>query len=164
MVRAHKPPARPVDPLTAATTTKTLDDGELTFIHRPPPTAPTPHSTTIAPASPLLRPPTVTKGEVRLPPLLRPSAYVRPPPRLSDEKLAEMQRLRASDPEKYTRGKLASMFGCTSHFVALKAALPPSERKKKVKAFVEGREAIKEGWGHRKKLIREIAAKRKTFW
>ncbi|KZP33493.1 hypothetical protein FIBSPDRAFT_924487 [Athelia psychrophila] len=161
---AQKPPTRPTDPLIEATTTKSLDDGELTFIHRAPPTAPTPHSTTMAPSSPLLRPPTVAKGPVRLPPLLRPSEYVAPPPRMSDEQLAELQRLRALDPEKWTRSRLAEKFNCTSHFVALKAAMQPSQRKKANKEFDAKIEAVKEQWGHRKTLIREIAAKRKTFW
>lgn len=165
--KAHKPPSRPLDPLNNHPNAgvQQLENGELTFIHRPPPTSPTPFSTTEQPSSPLLLAPTASaKGAVRLPPLLRPSAYVKPPPRVSDTQLAEIKRLRAEDPAKYTRGRLAKMFGCTNHFVALVAALPPAERKRRVKEMEAERETNKAQWGHRRSLIAEIRAKRKTFW
>lgn len=61
----------------AVTETQNIPEGDakvdkLTFIHRPPPTSPSPHSIITAPASPLLRPSTphqkVFKGIVKLMP------------------------------------------------------------------------------------------------
>jgi len=79
-----KPRSKIRDPLADApsttlsyphiTETKGIPDAvnKLTFIHRPPPTSPSPHSMITAPASPLLRPPTghkkVFKGIVKLMP------------------------------------------------------------------------------------------------
>jgi hypothetical protein len=140
-----------------------LDDDNLTFIHRPPPTAPTPFSTTLEPASPLLRAPTDFKGG-RLPPFLRPSAYVKEPPRVTREQLEEIRRLRREDPEKYSRGRLAEMFNCTSHFIAQVAALPPTKRKQFTKKREEAHEEIRRGWGDRKSLFMDIRKKRREFW
>ncbi|KAH0831916.1 hypothetical protein J3R83DRAFT_12799 [Lanmaoa asiatica] len=73
--RPEKPPARFPDPLrnNPNAVVTPLEGDKLTFIHRPPPSAPSPHSTTLDPASPLLRPAATTGGP--LPPLLRPSEY-----------------------------------------------------------------------------------------
>jgi hypothetical protein len=163
--KAHRPPPRLTDPLknNPNADIQQLEDENLTFIHRPPPTAPTPFSTTLEPASPLLRPPTKTK-DGRLPPLLRPSAYVKEPPRVTHEQIQEIKRLRQEDPEKYSRARLARMFNCTSHFVAQVAALPPTQRKQFRKRRDEEHEAVREGWGERKSLIAEIRKKRREFW
>src|SRR5258705_2524283 len=63
---AEKPPYRAPDPLVnnpKATVTKLGGEEELTFIHRPPASAPSPYSLSIAPASPLLRPRTMSVGD-----------------------------------------------------------------------------------------------------
>jgi hypothetical protein len=161
--------AHPTDPLTddprALVTPLLEDDVALTFIHRPPPTAPSPHSFTTSPSSPLLRPtPTPTDPSTAVPPVLRPSALKEPPPRLSDEAIEEMRRLRLSDPHKYTRGVLARMFGCTNNFVGYVAALKRSQRKPIVAAREEAHERIRERWGAKKSLAKEIQQKRREFY
>ncbi|KAG6376945.1 hypothetical protein JVT61DRAFT_979 [Boletus reticuloceps] len=124
--RPEKPPARFPDPLNNTVVTP-LDGGKLSFIQRPPPTAPSPYSTTLDPASPLLRPPTPTGSP--LPPFLRPSAYTPAPTRLSRQDLEKLRALRRSDPNLYSCGKLAKMFGCRPSFVSQVAALPRSLRR-----------------------------------
>lgn len=163
--KAHKPPPRILDPLNNNPNAgiKELEDDNLTFVYRPPPTAPTPFSTTLEPASPLLRPPSESKGG-RLPPLLRPSAYVKEPPRVTPQQIEEIRRLRREDPTKYSRGKLAEMFNCTSHFVAQVAALRPTTRKLFTKSRDEEHEEIRQTWGERKSLFVDIRKKRREFW
>ena len=164
---AHKPPMRPKDPLSTKESVagvQHLEDDNLTFIHRPPPSAPTPLSTTLNPSSPLLRPPTKAKGTKRLPPLLRPSAYVKEPPRVSPETIKEIRRLREEDPTKYTRSVLADKFNTTSHFIALVAAMSLRERKEVLKKREEQHRKNRESWGDRKSLAVEIRKKRREFW
>jgi len=163
--KAHRPPPRSTDPLSNNSDAgiQQLEDENLIFIHRPPPTAPTPFSTTLEPASPLLRPPTDSKN-VLVPPLLRPSAYVREPPRLTRKQIEEIRRLRRQDPETYSRGKLAEMFNCTSHFVGLVAALHPTKRKELKKRQEEEHEAWREKWGAKRTLFNDIRIKRRSFW
>jgi len=163
--KAHKPPPRFTDPLNnnPLAGIQQLEDENLTFIHRPPPTAPTPFSTTLEPASPLLRPLTKANGG-RLPPLLRPSAYVKEPPRVTREQLEEIRRLRREDPATYSRSKLAEMFNCTTHFIAQVAALPPSQRKQFRRRQEVEHEAYRSQWGETKSLIMEIRKKRRQFW
>ena len=159
--RPEKPPARFPDPLRNAVVTP-LEGGKLSFIHRPPPSAPSPHSTTLDPASPLLRPATPTGGS--LPPLLRPSEYRPEPARLSREDMEKLRALRRSDPNVYSCAKLAKMFDCTPSFVSQVAALPRPLRR----AFAKKQEArvgaVKAGWGERKSTFRAIREKRREFW
>ena len=163
---AHRPPMRLKDPLSTKESVgvQHLEDDNLTFIHRPPPSAPTPFSTTLNPSSPLLRSPTKVKGTRRLPPLLRPSAYVKEPPRVSPEIIKEIRRLREEDPNKYTRSVLADKFNTTSHFVALVAAMKPRERKKVLKKREEKHQKNRESWGDKKSLVMDIRKKRREFW
>lgn len=163
---AHKPPMRRNDPLSTKESTgvQQLEDDNLTFIHRPPPSAPTPFSTTVNPSSPLLRPPTKAKGTERLPPLLRPSAYVKEPPRISPQKIAEIRRLREENPEKYTRSVLADKFNTTSNFVALVAAMSPKERRVAWRKREQEHQKNRDSWGDRKSLAVEIRKKRREFW
>jgi len=160
--RPEKPPARFPDPLNNSAVVTPLEGGKLSFIHRPPPTAPSPHSTTLDPASPLLRPPTPTGSP--LPPLLRPSAYAPAPTRLSSQDLETLRALRRSDPNLYSCGKLAKMFGCRPSFVSQVAALPRSMRRVYAKRQEAKVDAVKAGWGERKATVRAIRDKRRTFW
>lgn len=162
--KAHKPHPRPSDPLNKLNVgVQNLEEDNLTFIHRPPPTAPTPFSTTLEPASPLLRPP-AKSGDVALPPLLRPSAYVKEPPRVTPEQMEEIRRLRRENPEKFSRTKLAEMFNCTTHFIAQIAALPPTKRKEFTRKRDEAHERIRQRWGEKKSLFVDIRKKRREFW
>lgn len=132
----QRPPARGPDPLVnnPHATYESLP-GDLTFIHRPPPTAPTPESFTTLPSSPLLRPPTATSS-ISLPPELFPDSRAQPP-RMSQEDIQQMKMLRKSDKATWTVAKLAEEFGCTPTFVKLMAPLTPAQRKKKLTAREE---------------------------
>ncbi|KAF9242571.1 mitochondrial ribosomal protein subunit L20-domain-containing protein [Melanogaster broomeanus] len=162
--RAEKPPARFPDPLrnNPNATVTTLEGSKLTFIHRPPPTAPSPFSTTLDPASPLLRPATPTGGP--MPPFLRPSSYTPGPERMSKEDMEKLRELRLSDPKTYSRIKLAKMFNCTPHFVSKIAALPRTQRKQFARTQETKHEAVREGWGERKATFMAVRQKRRQFW
>jgi len=165
--RAERPPYRPPDPLinNPNAIVKPLRDENLTFIYRPPPTPPSPFSFTTAPVSPLLRPPPPREStDIPLPPFIRPSAQKVQPPRASDEVVAEIRRLRRSDPALYSRGKLAKMFGCTETFVGQIAALPKPKRKALVMQQEAGHAKMRERWSERKATARSIRAKRREFW
>ena len=69
-----------------------------------------------------------------------------------------------SDPQKYTRGVLAGMFGCTNGFVGYVAALKRSQRKPIVAAREEAHERVREQWGTKKSLAKDIQRKRREFW
>lgn len=162
---ATRPPARVTDPLLNnpnAVVTR-LEGDKLTFIHRPPPSAPSPFSTTLHPASPLLRPATSTGSGPR-PPLLRPSEYRPAPERLSKEDMDKLRSLRRSNPDLYSCSKLAKMFNCTPSFVSQVAALPRSLRKAFARKQQAKLDAVKAGWGERKTTLRAIKEKRRQFW
>lgn len=165
-----RPLPRPKDPLT---TSKNAVISELapgvTFIHRPPPSAPTPHSLTTAPSSPLLQkvqtslapsPAAVsTEASSNLPPVLGSG----PPEKryhLTPSQIEEMRALRASDPKKYTAGVLAKQFDCTVAFVQITA---PASKTRRLALDTELQEQ-KDGWGYRKRLQREIRQKRRSLW
>lgn len=161
--RPERPPARFPDPLrnNPKAVVTALEGDKLTFIHRPPPSAPSPLSTTLDPASPLLRPATPTGP---LPPLLRPSAYKPEPERLSTADMETLRALRRSDPALYTCSKLAKMFSCTPSFVSQVAALPRPLRRACAKRQQETVRAVRAGWGERKATFRAIREKRRQFW
>lgn len=162
---AERPPYRPPDPLinNPNATVTVLSDEDLTFVHRPPPTASSPQSFTTNPTSPLLRPKNEPKNSP-LPPLIRPSAEKASPSRLSDENVAKLKQLRRSDPKKYSRTVLAKMFGCTQGFVSLVAALPKTQRKAMRKAREAEHQAIRDKWSQKHSLVKAIQVKKKEFW
>lgn len=160
----QKPPMRHPDPLinNPNTVTTSLPE-DLTFIHRPPPSSSTPFSYTVNPSSPLLfteSPPPET-GAALPPPLARPRLER---PRLSDDKVNEIQRLRAQDPKRYTRTRLAEMFGCSPAFVSYVAPLPRTEAKAALTRRERAHEKARARWGEKAALIHEIRKKRKEFW
>jgi len=163
--RPEKPPARFPDPLqnNPNATVTTLEDSNLTFIHRPPPSVPTPYSTTLDPGSPLLKPPT-SPTEGRTPPLLHPSSYKPEPARVSREVIEKIRELRASDPRTYSRIKLAKMFDCTPHFISKIAALPRAQRRQLGREMEVQHEAVRERWGEKKATVAAIRKKRREFW
>lgn len=160
----QRPPARAPDPLVnnPHATYEELP-GDLTFIHRPPPTAPTPESYTTRPASPLLKPPTATSSNTPLPPVLFPDTRIEPE-RMSQEDIRKMKDLRKADPDNWTVSKLAREFKCTTQFVRLMAPLNPSARKKKQAARDAMHAEQRAKWGERKSLVREIRQKRRELW
>ncbi|KAF8827735.1 mitochondrial ribosomal protein subunit L20-domain-containing protein [Lentinula edodes] len=162
---SERPPYRAPDPLinNPSATVTALPEEDLTFIHRPPPTAPSPISFTTNPVSPLLRSPSSSTSSA-LPPLIRPSADKTPPPRLSTEQIVEIRRLRSLDPVKWTRGRLAKKFDCTQQFVALVAATKKSTRTKLIQKRNEEHEANRRKWSEKRSLVVAISQKRRQYW
>jgi ribosomal L20-like protein len=158
------PPMRHPDPLSNnpnAVSTSLPED--LTFIHRPPPSALTPHSYTVNPSSPLLRtePQTSSTGSA-LPPPLENATLAHP--RLPEDKISEIQRLRMEDPAFYTRSRLANIFGCSPSFVSYVAPLSPTQQRAALAKRDRKHEKARARWGEKATLIREIRKKRKEFW
>jgi hypothetical protein len=113
------------------------------------------------PASPLLFKPTRSDGANHLPPELHPKPEVERP-KLTQDQIEEIRRLRLEDPKANSCQFLATKFNCTPIFVSMVAPLPKQKREELEK---EQREAQKrEQWGERKTLIREIRKKRRRFW
>ena len=158
----ERPPVRTVDPLlnNPHAVYKDLPE-DVTFIHRPPPTAPSPLSYTTSPASPLLQA-SAAPADGPLPPSLWKEKGERP--RVSDEDIARIRQLRREDPATWTRGRLAAEFNCTQWFVGKITSLKRAERKKVVAEVEQAHAANREKWGERKKLHADIRKKRKEFW
>jgi hypothetical protein len=164
---ATRPLPRPKDPImTSKNAVVTELAPGLTFIHRPPPTAPTPHSLTTNPASPLLRkassPPNLSASlaDPSLPPVIGSGPRPTKSYHLMPEQIAEMKSLRASDPATYTVHKLAKQFECSPAFVQITAPLTKQERRSLDARLTEQ----KSSWGARKRLQREIRQKRRSLW
>ncbi|KAJ7134531.1 mitochondrial ribosomal protein subunit L20-domain-containing protein [Mycena epipterygia] len=142
-----------------------LPDEDLTFIHRPPPTAPSPYSLTTNPVSPLLRPRPPPQEDAPLPPLSRkPKASHEGLPRASEQTMSEIRRLRALDPERYTTGVLARKFKVTRGFVSAIAALKKSKRREKRREQEQVVTSAREKWGEKKTTLMLIKAKRRELW
>ncbi|KAH8104817.1 mitochondrial ribosomal protein subunit L20-domain-containing protein [Cristinia sonorae] len=157
----QRPPARAPDPLSDPKVVHQPITDDLTFIHRPPPSAPSPLSYTISPASPLLQPKPQNATSSLLPPRLSNKPE---PARMSDEAIAEMKRLRKEDPDAWTTAQLARKFGCTRTFVMTKAPLKMSERKKRLRERDEEHAQFRDAWGEKRSLLRAVKQKRREFW
>jgi len=162
-------PPRVSDPL--ADVPKVQLEDNLTFIHRPPPTMPSPESFTTAPSSPFLRPPvqpqdaTTSLTDPSLPPISRPSLVPKKQyPRMTEQAIQTMRELRHSDPAKWTCTKLAARFDCSPGFVSLVAGLKSSDWKKQVGSVAEEHQRARDKWGEKKALLQKIRAKKRVFW
>jgi hypothetical protein len=160
----QRPPMRHPDPLSNnPNAVSTSLPGDLTFIHRPPPSPPTPHSYTVNPSSPLLQTETQTSSPASaLPPPLKNATLAHP--RLPEEKISEIRRLRMENPAFYTRSWLANTFGCSPSFVSYVAPLSPSQQRAALAKRDREHEKARARWGEKAALIREIRSKRKDFW
>lgn len=78
---------------------------------------------------------------------------------LGQEQIDEIRRLRAEDPRKWTRIKLAEKFECSQFFVSLCCCAP--ERKAEQDKELE---EIKRRWGRKKTEAREERQARKQLW
>lgn len=165
---------------------------KLTFIHRPPPTAPSPHSLTSAPASPLLRPPTshekLYKGVVKLVPGKAAVITSNPLPIMKNTKAtsgdeSDEPPLLKPYPHNRTRhlteNELAKMrqlrlknptLFSRSRLAKMFNCSPifvgmvaPLERDKLKQVWRE-QEEQKMGWTWRKQLVREARVKRRALW
>lgn len=164
-----RPPPKVPDPL--ANFPKVQLEDNLTFIHRPPPTMPSPESFTTAPSSPLLYPPTQPQGATTsltapsLPPVSRPSLIPKKQySQMSDQDIQSMRELRYSDPAKWTCTKLAAQFNCSPGFVSLVAGLKSSDWKRQVRDTAEQHQRARDKWGEKKALFQKIRAKKREFW
>jgi hypothetical protein len=83
---------------------------------------------------------------------------------LSDDKVTEIQQLRVKDPKRYTRTRLASMFGCSPAFVSYVAPLERTEKKAALTRRERVHEKARTRWGEKAALINEMRKKRKEFW
>jgi hypothetical protein len=92
----------------------------------------------------------------KLPPLSRKApAYQRH--HLTEEDVKEIKRLRSTDPETWTRAKLAKKYNCSSIFIGMCCEAP----KEKIEAAKAQVEAIKARWGPKRKMAREDRVKRR---
>ncbi|KAF9779597.1 mitochondrial ribosomal protein subunit L20-domain-containing protein [Thelephora terrestris] len=164
-----RPPSRVPDPL-ADVPKLTLEDN-VTFIHRPPPTMPSPESFTTSPSSPLLRPPAQPQSTTNpftdpsLPPVSRPSLIPKKQyPQLTDQAIRSMRDLRHSNPAKWTCTKLAAKFNCAPGFVSLVAGLKSGVWKQRVRNTADLHQRERDKWGEKKALAHKIRAKKREFW
>lgn len=101
----------------------------------------------------------------RLPP--RPSAALPEPLstpyekkyHLTEADIKEIQRLRAEDPDYWTRVRLADKFGCTQFFVGMVA-----KNAEKAERVSEAHEMARSRWGTRRREAREDRVRRKVLW
>jgi len=83
---------------------------------------------------------------------------------MSDEDINRLRKLRLSNPETYSRSKLAKMFKCTPNFVSKVAALPRPQRKEFARKMEAEHEVVREQWGEKKATFVAIKQKRREFW
>ncbi|OCL10771.1 hypothetical protein AOQ84DRAFT_353357 [Glonium stellatum] len=97
----------------------------------------------------------------------KPSAPLPPPVRapyekkyhLTDVEIAEIRSLRSSDPDKWTRERLAEKFGCSQFFVSLVCKAP-----EKGKMVERQHQEARERWGRRRREAKEDRNRRKDTW
>jgi hypothetical protein len=79
---------------------------------------------------------------------------------LTSEDIAEVRRLRTSDPELWTRNKLAKQFNCSSLFIGIVCEASQERKQQQVKVL----EDIKSRWGQRRRTAREDRTRRRESW
>jgi hypothetical protein len=161
----QRPPTRKGDPLAHNSNARVQSLPEnVTFIHRPPPTAPSPYSLTTAPTSAFLLPPSPMPADPNaLPPLVRKD---RPPPNawVSDETVEQIKTLRKENPERYTRNTLARLYGVTPNFVGMVAPTKMTYRKEAHRRWEATLSTQRATWGERRMLQWEVRQRRREFW
>lgn len=162
--RPEKPPSKLKDPLDAPNAVHYKISPNLTFVHRPPPTAPSPYSLTTAPVSPLLQPVSGTpSSEASLPPRLQKPTPA-PEHQLTPEQIEEVRRLRNEDPVTWTRQKLAKKFGCKACYISMIAPLDKQTHRALLAERDAGHEQNRSRWGENKATARAIRRKRRSLW
>lgn len=78
---------------------------------------------------------------------------------VTESQIEEIRRLRAEDPRKWTRVRLAEHFSCSQFFVSLCCSSPEMAREQERKL-----EEVKKRWGRRKTEAREDRLTRKSSW
>ncbi|KAG9124908.1 hypothetical protein FRC07_009765 [Ceratobasidium sp. 392] len=155
-----RPNPHPKDPVLTSPTAKVQQiTPDVTFIHNPPSSVPTPYSLTTAPASPLLVKRNSEPRSEPFPPELRPTKPSNEL-KLSQTQIEEIKQLRYADPKTNSCQALARRFGCTPLFVSMVAPLRQEQRQE----LEREQKALREKWGEQKRLKREIRKKRREFW
>lgn len=99
---------------------------------------------------------TLANSGSKLPPVARRSSgYQRH--HLTEEDVKEIKRLRSSDPQTWTRAKLAKKYNCSSIFIGM-CCEAPTEKVEAAKAQLE---AVKARWGPKRRMAREDRVKRR---
>lgn len=78
---------------------------------------------------------------------------------LAQDQIDEIRKLRAEDPRKWTRVRLAEKFECSQFFVSLCCSAPEIKKEQDVEL-----EQIKSKWGRRKTEARQARKVRKQLW
>lgn len=103
------------------------------------------------------------RGGQRASPPAQSLSTVRPPHEkkyhLKQEQIDEIRRLRAEDPRKWTRVRLAEKFECSQFFVSLCCSAPEIKKEQDLEL-----EKIKSRWGRRKTEARLARKERKKLW
>ncbi|KAH8592749.1 mitochondrial ribosomal protein subunit L20-domain-containing protein [Bisporella sp. PMI_857] len=92
----------------------------------------------------------------RLPPIIPKYKPVGVRHHLTDADIAEIQRLRTQDPEKWTARKLANKYNTTTFFIAMCVTAPAEKRQRDA----EKKAAVMARWGPKKTKAREERLKR----
>ncbi|QRV85980.1 ribosomal protein subunit L20 [Ceratobasidium sp. AG-Ba] len=155
-----RPNPRPKDPVLTSPNAKVQQIApDVTFIHNPPASVPTPYSLTTAPTSPLLVKRSSQTEPVPLAPELHPAKRTGGP-KLTQAQIEEIRQLRHADPKTNSCQALARRFGCSPLFVSMAAPLKKEEREE----LAKDKKALQESWGERKQLTRAIREKRREYW
>ena len=167
--RPERPPPKIKDPLLSPNAVHHQVAPNLSFIHRSPPTAPTPFSLSTAPSSPLLLPLPLpssdasTSNKAGLPPPTQ-KPRKKPEAKLTNEQIGEIRRLREADPTLHTRQKLARQFGCLPSYIPMVAPLSKVEMRKALARREQEHEANRSRWGEQKAMVVAIRKKRRSLW
>ncbi|KIO24251.1 hypothetical protein M407DRAFT_103062 [Tulasnella calospora MUT 4182] len=164
------------DPLLTASNAAIIELPEnLTFVHRPPPTAETPLSYTTNPSSPLLRKTASSSTSAPLaPPLHAQQENAGQSKRLTQAQIEEIRARRAKDPKSNPAWKLAEEYGCSRLFISMVAPIRKIDVQVKTsEGLVQMTEAerrqfekekVMSRWGERKQINREVRRLRREKW
>jgi hypothetical protein len=78
---------------------------------------------------------------------------------LTDVEIAEIRSLRSSNPDWWTRERLAEKFGCSQFFVGLVCKVP-----EKAKTVEQQHQEARERWGRRRREAKEDRNRRRETW
>lgn len=87
---------------------------------------------------------------------------------MSAEEIAEMQALRLSDPAHWTRSRLAEKYQVSKYFVGIQGFGDSAQAQATAKMVKQGHERAdaerRARWGFKKRVDREVRARRKELW
>ncbi|KAI9818653.1 MAG: hypothetical protein M1826_001334 [Phylliscum demangeonii] len=79
---------------------------------------------------------------------------------LTQDDMVEIRRLRQTDPDQWTRAKLAKKFKCSSLFVGIVCEATKEHKEEQLKRI----EDVKARWGRRRTMAREDRKRRRALW